>query len=628
MGREYHVSPTGNDQNSGSAEQPFRTISKAAKIAAHSDTVTVHAGIYREWVRPEQGGHSNVSRITYQAAPGEKVIIKGSEVVSHWTALEGGIWKAEVSNEIFGEYNPYTEKVDGDWLLRPAEPFLHTGEVYLDGKALREVFDVEQVKQTESSWHAEVLEQTTVIYANFKAVDPNAALTEINVRKCCFYPEKIGLNYITVRGFEMAQAACPWGPPTAEQFGMLGVHWSKGWVIENNILHDAKCSAVSLGKEVSTGDNLYSKYRRKTGHRHQVEAVFCALKAGWSKETIGSHIVRNNTIYNCGQNGIVGHMGGAFSEIYGNHIYNIGNKEEFFGWEIAGIKFHAAVDTQIHDNYIHDCSPFGIWLDWQAQGVRVSRNLFARNGGSEGFDDLFIEVSHGPCLVDNNIFASEHNLRLVSQGGAFVHNLFFGANLPGKELKRATPYHYSHSTDVAGYTPVYGNDIRYYQNMFAGKAEETELYYNGTAIYNGSPTSLKEYIAEGLKKGRDINYNDLIQPVYINGNCYFNGVKAFEKEENNLVSGFDLNPQIIEADGKVYLEIDIPEELYNVPTVIMCTENLEPPRVAEQPYENPDGTPLAVNCDYAGQKRKDAPMPGPFEQLKNGKQKILLWPKG
>ena len=59
------------------------------------------------------------------------------------------------------------------------------------------------------------------------------------------------MNYITVRGFEMAQAASPWTPPTADQPGLLGAHWSKGWIIENNILHDAKCSGISLGKEAS-----------------------------------------------------------------------------------------------------------------------------------------------------------------------------------------------------------------------------------------------------------------------------------------------------------------------------------------------------------------------------------------
>ena len=77
-----------------------------------------------------------------------------------------------------------------------------------------------------------------------------------------------------------------------------------------------------------------------------MEAVFRALQIGWSKEKIGSHIIRNNAIYDCGQNGVVGHMGCVFSEITNNHIYNIAVKHEYFGYEIAGIKLHAAIDVQ------------------------------------------------------------------------------------------------------------------------------------------------------------------------------------------------------------------------------------------------------------------------------------------
>ena len=42
-------------------------------------------------------------------------------------------------------------------------------------------------------------------------------------------------------------------------------NWSKGWIIEHNIFHDAKCSAVCLGKEKTTGDNNFYKWRRKPG---------------------------------------------------------------------------------------------------------------------------------------------------------------------------------------------------------------------------------------------------------------------------------------------------------------------------------------------------------------------------
>jgi len=401
MAREIYVAMNGNDKAEGTAKQPLRTINKAAQVAKPGDTVIVHKGEYREWVRPQEGGLGDHARITYQAAKGEKVVIKGSEAIKEWTNVEGNIWKTVVPNEMFGDYNPYAEELVGDWLIYPEDYHLHLGDVYMNGKSFYEARTLEDVKKAvkrekqvrpyprwtkreesllhpEDSiyqWYAEVENDNTIIYANFQKADPNKELVEINVRKCCFYPDKTGVNYITVRGFEMVQAASPWTPPTADQPGLLGPNWSKGWIIEDNIIHDAKCSGISIGKEASTGHNQCTRTSRKPGYQYQMEAVFHALKIGWSKERIGSHIIRNNTIYDCGQNGIVGHMGSAFCEIYGNHIYNIAVKHEYYGYEIAGIKLHAAIDVQIRNNNIHNCT-LGIWLDWQAQGARVSKNLF------------------------------------------------------------------------------------------------------------------------------------------------------------------------------------------------------------------------------------------------------------
>ena len=39
--------------------RPFRTINQAAAVAQPGDTVVVHAGEYREWVRPRRGGLSD-----------------------------------------------------------------------------------------------------------------------------------------------------------------------------------------------------------------------------------------------------------------------------------------------------------------------------------------------------------------------------------------------------------------------------------------------------------------------------------------------------------------------------------------------------------------------------------------
>jgi len=82
--KEYHVSVTGIDSNPGTISKTFLTISRAAEVAQPGDTVTVHQGIFREGINPPRGGMSDDKRIVYQAAAGEQVIIKVSEVVKGW----------------------------------------------------------------------------------------------------------------------------------------------------------------------------------------------------------------------------------------------------------------------------------------------------------------------------------------------------------------------------------------------------------------------------------------------------------------------------------------------------------------------------------------------------------------
>lgn len=646
MNKEFHVSVKGSDNAPGTKEQPFRTISLAAKTAETGDKIIVHEGEYREWVKPAHSGYSNISRITYEAAEGEKVIIKGSERITNWALLEGNVWVATVPNTLFGDYNPYEEIVSGDWLIDPVDYVLHTGEVYLNGKSFYEAKSLEEVmapvmrtygfnppwtkrreliiepEQTLYQWFAKVDEENTVIYANFQGADPNKELTEINVRKYCFYPEKPGMNYITVRGFEMAQAACPWAPPTADQPGLLGVHWSKGWIIENNRIHDAKCSGISIGKESQTGHNLCTRRHQKPGYQYQMEAVFRALKIGWSKENIGSHIIRNNEIFDCGQNGIVGHLGCVFSEIYHNHIYNIGVKHEYFGYEIAGIKLHAAIDVQIHENNIHNCT-LGTWLDWQAQGTRVSRNLYYDNDR-----DLFVEVTHGPYTVDNNIFASEYSFDNVAQGGAYLHNLCCGTMRREPVLDRSTPYHFPHSTFVSGSTVVYSGDDRLYGNIFVGGADTyTEQSKDGTWGYNGSPMTFDEYVELVLAQGvGDLeSFIKVKQPVYIGNNAYVNGAASYDREKNKVESSLDPQVNIYTKDNETWMEIEVDKKVENYKFPVMCTEDLGMVRIVDAPFDSPDGEMLVFDTDYLGEKREKDAAPGPFKELKEGKNVFMVW---
>lgn len=88
--REYHVSPSGSDAGEGTQASPFRTINYAAQVALPGDTVTVHNGVYREWVNPLNGGESPDKRILYRVAEGEKAELKGSELVTNWKREKKG----------------------------------------------------------------------------------------------------------------------------------------------------------------------------------------------------------------------------------------------------------------------------------------------------------------------------------------------------------------------------------------------------------------------------------------------------------------------------------------------------------------------------------------------------------
>jgi hypothetical protein len=449
--------------------------------------------------------------------------------------------------------------------------------------------------------------RNTYIYANFHDYNPNEELVEINVRESCFYPDKPGRNYITVRGFHMSQAATQWAAPTAEQIGLIGSHWSKGWIIESNVISDSKCTGITLGKDRKSGHNVCAKDPSKGGAQHYNEVVVRALKLGWSKERIGSHIVRNNTIFNCEQAGICGSMGAAFSRITNNHIYNIWTKRQFSGFEIGGIKFHAAIDSIISNNRVHNTGR-GIWVDWMAQGTRITGNLCYDNS----LYDFFPEVNHGPYLVDNNIFLSQYAVRDMSQGGAYAHNLVAGA-IHSSPSDRATPYHLPHSTQIVALKNILGGDGRFYNNIFVEADAD---------IPNRNDPNAERKDGYGLEV-----YNAVKLPIQINGNVYYKGAKPYIKETNYVEkAGFDPKIKLVEQGENVYLHITLDKSFKSLNNKLVTTKLLGKAMIPGQAYENPDGSPLKVDTDYFGKKRSKAnPSAGPFENPEDGKLTLKVW---
>ncbi len=339
--------------------------------------------------------------------------------------------------------------IRGDW-FNPKGRDHHTGAVYQNGHWLVEAARL------------------------VKDVDPNEGQVEINVRQAVFYPEKPGMNYITVRGFKMMNAATPWAPPTAEQIGL-----------------------------------------------------------------IGHHIVRNN------------------------HIYRTNR---------------------------------GIWLDWMTQGTRVTGNLLHDNGPRE---DLFVEVNHGPFLVDNNVFLSGIGLLEACGGGAYAHNLFGGQIRLRAELTRETPFHKPHSTEVLGLSKVVGDDERFHNNLFIG--------YDGLSVYGE----------------KDVN----LQAV---GNVYLAGAQPSAHDREAMVDA-DFYPNIMleEKPDGLWLEIPLDPALESSwKSSFVTTGSLGRVMISDAPYVKPDGTPYRLDTDYFGNKRNtENPAPGPFRFSSEIGIRLKVWPK-
>ena len=316
------------------------------------------------------------------------------------------------------------------------------------------------------------------------------------------------------------------------------------------------------------------------------------MRAG-QKKTIGSHIVRDNTIYNCEAAGICGSMGAIFSEVSNNHIYNIEVKRQYTGAENSGIKFHGAINTLLQNNHIHDANK-GIWLDWMTQGTRVTGNLCYNNFQT----DLFVEMNHGPFVIDNNIFLSDVVLWDWSQGGAYAHNLFAGkTTLIRPNDMREVPYHVANSTELAGKTNIRSGDNRFYNNIFVGGL--------GLAIYDSEAVAY---------------------PVWAESNIYFDYARPYPDEQNAIIVDKDPQIELESKESGKYLNINLSIDKENQ-SKLVTTELLGKAKLPDVPFNNYDGTPLTVDIDYFGNKRSTLPpSAGPFDSF-DGLENLKIYPK-
>jgi hypothetical protein len=428
--RTYHVCqnyPFGSDENPGTEAQPFRTINRAANVVRPGERVVIHVGVYREMIRPRFGGEGPNRMIAYEAAPGEQVVVKGSQILqtawarsidphsqNHRSIYSKKLWMTVLPDSLFENgYFPFrtpnasNEDLDlMEWAVqwKGRIPYcLPRGLLFQDGQRMVQLATYEDLVRLPGSYWVAPDGKTVHIHA-FGSGDPNGKTFEAAVQPHILQPLSSGLGFIRVSGLILEQ--CANGIPRVG-VGALYTMGGHHWIIEGNTVRHVNSVGIEMGyRTFEYGDRRF---------------------APRTDPDIGYNIVRRNRIYDCGTAGIRG-LNVSHALVEENDITDCGWQDAEFHWEVAGIKLLVNRGTLVHNNHIARIQAGGgIWLDWDNKNSRVTGNIIHDISTAQAA--IFVEASQHPNLVDRNVI---WNIDGQGVRAADTDNLIVMHNLLGR----------------------------------------------------------------------------------------------------------------------------------------------------------------------------------------------------
>jgi hypothetical protein len=547
--KTYYVdcnSPNCDDNGPGTIDRPFRTIGKAAEVLQPGERVVIASGIYCECVRPARGGTDPNHMISYEAALGAKVFIRGSEVVNKddlerstissrgrggFRGSEGGqttIWKYQLAGDMFPDaYNPFAlPSIAGSWGWLNTKtvdmgPYLRKrGLVFVDGKPLEPMEQLRELGDNTPlrSWIPTLTPENpptsrggmpvrirggaimqevggspdarfavessgNIIYIRMPDDTRENPLIEITTRERAFFPMESGLGYIRIKGITFQHAGNGYPPP---QHGLVSTYGGNHWIIEDNTIEWANGVGLDIGGGWSGGS---------------------APQAGLA------HIIRGNLIRYCGVCGICGQRTQNVL-IEDNTFEWIGWADAERGWEAGAVKFHNASNMLFRRNVIrHIRHANAVWFDVGNSNCRITQNVLADILTVSAA--IHMEMTRNYMQVDNNIIWNVRNSEPGTPGqrgaagsGIFIHatdRLCVAQNIIGH-------------CDNAGVYPVLrperrgsgtGQENYIYNNIFTncGKAAILFLNENNKAdgnVYVSMPDGFLGYTIDESQKWLDL----------------------------------------------------------------------------------------------------------------------------
>jgi hypothetical protein len=387
-----NMNPRAADPNPGTSELPFLTIGRAAEVLQPGERVVIMSGVYRERIDPARGGTGPDRMISYEAAPGANVIVRGSRLVkTGWRpstryklalpAEQGAtvrVYERRLDDLDFQGYNPFgmaSIMHNRVYLMpKPEELWRHLkrrGMVFVDGGRLEQVELYQELGGKDGAFWCEHDGLTVHVRLPGDA-DPAQHEVELVIQEQVFAPRTPGLAYIRVKGIAFEHAANGFPVP---QRGLVSMSRGHHWIIEDCVLRQANGVALDIGAQ------------------------------DWDMKpppVIGYAIVRRNHIGDAGVCGIAG-VGVQNTLIESNLIEHVGYQDVELAWETGGIKLHLTKNCLLRANVIrHTVHAEAIWLDYENANTRVTGNVMGDTletlrGG------IYLEASHEANMIDNNI---------------------------------------------------------------------------------------------------------------------------------------------------------------------------------------------------------------------------------
>lgn len=429
--------PAASDENPGTSEQPFLTINHAAQLLRPGERVVVQSGTYREQIQPARGGSGPEAMISYEAAPGAHVAIKGSRIVAapwvrslHPVHFSEKLWMIPLPAGEPPDDNPFLRAncSDEEFKLMPwatdytgrAPYSLPRGLLFQDGRRMVQMQAYADLIQIPGTYWVDPAGRLLHLHP-FDDRDPNECVMEYTAQHFLFKPRGPDLGYVHVKGLHFMHAGNGL-PRTGE--GAVSTNGGHHWVFEDNVVAEVNSVGLEIGARALESSD---------------EAVDHA-EGRRAAASPGANIVRHCEFVNCGRNGVQGYVV-RHALVEDNYIHDCGWLDVERYYESAGIKLLSNQGTLVRHNRIARItgSP-AIWLDWDNRNCRITRNVVSETSSSCN-GSLFIEASREPNMIDHNIVWRVHGTAIFAGDTdrlLILHNLVAYSSGPPVRLQTVT----------------------------------------------------------------------------------------------------------------------------------------------------------------------------------------------